>query len=328
MPPKGGVMEMVPEMVLKKFSKVFIVVALIVAAGVFVYFIHSEVPVALRVGSRTMTVPEFEAALERYMSEGHADLKVEELVKLKRNLLSQIIEEELVIEAATRSGITVGDDELEREAAAARAEYGADAFDAVVTERYGTLEVWKEEARRKLFVGKVIDQVIRPRIKVEDKDVEAYYESNIKDYDMPEQVHARMIVVETEKEASEVLKRLGKKGKKKEKFDEVAREVSISPEGAAGGDLGFFGRGDMPPEFEEAVFALKKGKVSGIVETPYGYHIFKLVEKREGRTLKIEDVKDEIMERLRGVEADREFNEWIKKLKEEVEIVVREGLIS
>lgn len=287
-----------------------------------------ESAVALRVGDHTVSVVEFEEAMGRHMPENHLDLSAAELGNLKRNLLDQIIEEELVTLAARKKGIVITDEELERELAAARLEYGAEDFDGKILARYGSIEKWKAEARRKLYMGRVFDTVIKPKIEVTEEDAKAYYEKNINDYEVPEQVRARMIVVETEKDAAEALARVkAKKKKDREEFEEVAIEVSISPEGPGGGDLGFFGRGDMPPEFEEVVFDMKKGGVSDVVKTPYGYHIFKVEEKRKGRKLKFEDVKEEITERLRGVVADKEFHEWIESFKGEVDIVVKEGLI-
>lgn len=91
---------------------------------------------------------------------------------------------------------------------------------------------------------------------------------------MPDRVHCAHILVKTESEAKAVLERL----KKGEKFSAIAQQVSLCPSKKRGGDLGTFTRGKMVKEFENAAFALKKGEISGIVKTQFGYHIIKRLE--------------------------------------------------
>jgi peptidyl-prolyl cis-trans isomerase C len=281
-----------------------------------------EEKVFVKVGKQTITLNQFDGALKRLLPEGTSDIKADELRNLKRNLLNQLIEEELVIEEARRMGIDVSEEELASEIVDIRREYGDEDFREAVVLRYGGLESWKEEIRRKILVRKVVGEVMEAMVEVTDDEAKAYYEKNIKDYVVPEQVHARMIVVSAEKEARKVKRRL-----KKEDFGEVAMEVSISPEGKKGGDLGFFGRGDMPLEFEEAVFKLPAGKISDIVKTPYGYHIFKVEERKDGRKLKFKDVKARIVEKLRREEAEKEFHRWIASLKKKTKIEVRGDIL-
>jgi peptidyl-prolyl cis-trans isomerase C len=91
---------------------------------------------------------------------------------------------------------------------------------------------------------------------------------------MPDKVHCAHILVKTEQEAKAVLERLNKG----EKLANIAKEASLCPSGKRGGDLGTFGRGKMVKEFETAAFALKKGEISPIVKTKFGYHIIKRLE--------------------------------------------------
>lgn len=91
---------------------------------------------------------------------------------------------------------------------------------------------------------------------------------------MANQVHCAHILIKTESEANAVLERI----KKGEKFANVARQVSLCPSGKKGGDLGSFTRGKMVKEFENAAFVLRKGEISGIIKTKFGYHIIKRLE--------------------------------------------------
>jgi parvulin-like peptidyl-prolyl isomerase len=91
---------------------------------------------------------------------------------------------------------------------------------------------------------------------------------------MPNKVHCSHILVKTEKEAKDILERIGKG----EKFTNIARECSLCPSKKKGGDLGFFGRGMMVKEFEKVAFTLQKGEMSPIVKTKFGYHVIKRLE--------------------------------------------------
>jgi parvulin-like peptidyl-prolyl isomerase len=91
---------------------------------------------------------------------------------------------------------------------------------------------------------------------------------------MTKKVHCAHVLVKTKKEIDVVLDRL----EKGEKFSVIAKDVSICPSKKRGGDLGNFSRGQMVKEFEKAAFALKKGQISGIVKTQFGYHIIKRLE--------------------------------------------------
>jgi parvulin-like peptidyl-prolyl isomerase len=91
---------------------------------------------------------------------------------------------------------------------------------------------------------------------------------------MPTKIHCAHILVKSEKEVNAILERI----KKGEKFSNIAKEVSLCPSKKRGGDLGFFSRGQMVKEFENAAFALKKGEISGIVKTKFGYHIIRRLE--------------------------------------------------
>ena len=90
------------------------------------------------------------------------------------------------------------------------------------------------------------------------------------------QVRASHILVNTEQEANDLLAQL-RAGKK---FSELAKQHSTCPSGKAGGDLGFFGRGQMVREFEEAAFSMKKGQMSQPVRTPFGYHIIMVTDTK------------------------------------------------
>lgn len=102
-------------------------------------------------------------------------------------------------------------------------------------------------------------------------------------------MHCLQIALRTPEEAKSALDQL----RKGTAFDQLAQKVSISPDGKLGGDLGWFSRGRMPKAFDDACFSLGNGKISGVVASPYGFHVFKLLGRRSARLRKFDDVRRE-----------------------------------
>ena len=281
--------------------------------------------IVIRINNKEITRGEFQDIFKRTFLEGGVDgeIKEEELRDLKRALLNQLVEEELLIEEARNLALEVKEDEIAREIEAIKKEYGGEAFESAILNKYGTMDKWKEELKVKLLIKKVIDATITSRLAVKEDEARKYYKEHIDDYKVKEQIRARMIVVKTEEEANQIRERL----KKGEDFAKLAEEVSLSPEGKKGGDLGFFGRGEMPKEFEDVVFILPIGKLSDVVKTPYGYHIFRVEEKRGAMDLKFSQVRDNIVNKLKREKSDMEFQAWMKALKEKASIEVKEELL-
>ncbi len=97
-------------------------------------------------------------------------------------------------------------------------------------------------------------------------------------------------------------------------FATLAREKSTAPEAEHGGDLGYFAMGEMPAEFN-VVFGLPKGGISGIVKSPYGFHVFKLEEKRRAGRIGLDEVSQSIAEKLRREKEDMRYKQWLKELR-------------
>ena len=277
--------------------------------------------VLIRVNERSITAGEFRDALKRLVPADQGQ-SGDELAELKKELVNEMVEEELLLEEAQKLGAGVTDTDLASEVEQMKKEYGDESFKSVIKERYGSFEGWEERIRRKLLVKKAIEKLTNS-VKVTNGESEAWYREHKEEFSRPEQVRARMIVVASEEEAARVRQEL-----KPENFSAVAKEVSLSPEGRDGGDLGYFSKGDMPGEFEEAVFSLKQpGEISPVVTTPYGFHIFLLEDRRKKGTPAYPDVKNRIMDRLRAEKSARLLGDWMEARKRSSKIEVREELL-
>jgi peptidyl-prolyl cis-trans isomerase D len=164
----------------------------------------------------------------------------------------------------------------------------------------------------------------RQKVVVPQADIQRYYNDNIQQYQTPEQIRASHILLNTEgKDKAAVRKQMEgllAQAKGGADFAELARKVSEDPGSKEnGGDLDYFSRGRMVPEFEQAAFALEPGQVSGIVETQYGFHLIKLADKRAGSTRTLDEVRSQIQEMLAMQIADEQITERARQLDERIE---------
>ncbi|MBI5559689.1 MAG: peptidyl-prolyl cis-trans isomerase [Deltaproteobacteria bacterium] len=275
--------------------------------------------VIARINGSTITYGEYDRALKELLS--GENIAPEELAELKKSLINQLVEEKVILGEAVKIGLKVSREELEDEIKNMGQNLETPEMRAAILERYATTENWRKEIENRLLVKKAVETAINPRIEVTEKEAREYYEKNIPQYSVAEQVHARMIVVGTEEKAKEAKRML-----EKERFEDVAKRVSIGPEAKEGGDLGFFSPGEMPPEFD-VVFTLAAGKISTIVKTPYGYHIFKVEERKKQKTLSFKAVQGDIDETLFREKAEKEYRLWVLTLKKNSKIDVSEGLM-
>lgn len=148
------------------------------------------------------------------------------------------------------------------------------------------MELIKANMVKQYAVNKVLAE-----IKIEDDEKIKFFEENREQFVNPETASAKHILVDNEDLAKEIEEKINKK---EISFEDAAVEYSNCPSNMNGGDLGNFGRGQMVPEFEEAVFSLPVGKVSSPVKTQFGYHLILVTDRTEESQCEYEDVKSEV----------------------------------
>jgi parvulin-like peptidyl-prolyl isomerase len=172
-----------------------------------------------------------------------------------------------------------------------------------------------------------LDKVVAADVTVPETDMKKYYREHEKDFLLPESVKARQIFFEVPKDATpevkgkarakaeELLAMLGKG----EDFAKLAKEYSQDADTAAkGGEIGWVSPGKTnSKEFEKALFSLKAGETSGVVETPFGFHIVKIDERREKRTATFDEAREYIMNRLKGDLAQKKSIEFLEKISKD-----------
>jgi parvulin-like peptidyl-prolyl isomerase len=264
------------------------------------------------VNGEAISLAEFEKSLteETALAKGETPLKAEETESLKEAVLDNLIRDRLMLQRARDLSLSVDEAELVARIEEIRKDYN-DQFGKLFGDGGIDLPAWKEALRKRMLLEKLITRDVNAKIQVTDKEAERYFNANRKVYATDRRVHVAQIVVPDRERAERILKRL----KAGEDFGMVAREVSIGPEAARGGDLGVFERGVMPEAIDRMVFSLPVGKVSRVARSPYGFHIFKVLRQEEAGGRKFADVREKVIADLRKQKEAEAYMNWIEGLK-------------
>lgn len=187
-----------------------------------------------------------------------------------------------------------------------------------------------EITRKDIVITNFVETKIVPTITVTDDEVKDFYNANKEQLKEEPQVKASHILIGVDASASaedkakakakaEALLKEIRGGKD---FAEAAKTNSTCPSKDQGGDLGYFGKGQMVREFEQAAFTMKIGDISDVVETQFGYHIIKLTDKKEGEAPKLEEIKEKIATFLKGQKTQKAVFDYVTKLRKDAKVEI------
>ena len=187
-------------------------------------------------------------------------------------------------------------------------------------DRDSEVEKLVREARRQILLGRLLETIKEGKAdQISDDEVTKTYEQNKTLYVEPETFRASHILLATEAEADKAIGRL----KAGEDFSKVAEELSIDPSKAKGGDIGYFSKGQLIPEFEAACEPLQIGQISGVVKTQLGYHVIKLTEKKSERQLSLNEVKEQIRKQMSSQQQQRQVESFIQQLRSKAQVQIK-----
>jgi len=250
------------------------------------------------VNGSAITQNDVDSALMQATQGRFNQVPVEKQAEFRQQVLQQLIGKELVYGDAKKIGVLNSKEFKD--------EY------AIVQERI------KKELAIQVWQKKQLDTVT-----VSEKDLKNYYNTNKEEFNEKESVHARHILVKTEDEAKKIILELKSKSGAvlKTKFIELAKEKSTGPSGPKGGDLGFFGKGQMVPAFDAKVFDMKVGEITQApVKTQFGYHVIYLEAKKASTTRTYDEVKPFIEQRLKMEEFKVVMENKMKELEKKATI--------
>ena len=252
-----------------------------------------------------------------------------QLIDVKKAVLESLINRELLYQESQNHSVKVEDEAVLEQFEIMKKRFPSeDEFKAALLKMKISETTLKSQMRKNMAIQQFIDKEFVKKINVPEKEVKAFYVSQPDSFKEPEQVRARHILIkldpgtdESKKaEARKKLKGIHNRLRKGEDFEALAKEYSKGPSGAKGGDLGYFSRGQMVKPFDEVAFGLSPGKVSDIVETRFGYHLIKVVDKKPEGMMSYEEVKDKLQQYIKQQKVREQVNRSIENLKEKAKV--------
>jgi peptidyl-prolyl cis-trans isomerase C len=247
-----------------------------------------------------------------------------ELLALKQEILENLINRELLYQESQKRGIKIEETTITEnyEILKKRFPHETDFRNALSKLKFSEAGM-KLQIKRDLAIQQLITKQFVEKVTITDKETKAYYDSHLPAFRRPEQVRASHILISVDRNADEAQKAAARKKiediqdklNKGEDFAALAKEFSQCPSGSRGGDLGYLGRRQLVKPLEEVAFALPPGQVSDIVETPFGYHLITVVEKRPETLIGYEEVKVKLQEYLKQQRVEKQVDLYIDELK-------------
>jgi peptidyl-prolyl cis-trans isomerase C len=252
---------------------------------------------------------------------------------LRRKALEQFLAVELLYQEGRTLGLKDVDTQVEAMWSGAEKQAGdPEKFAAQLAKDGLSPDQAKENIRKNIYVRAVVTQKIVPTIKVEEAELLAAYQAQQDQYRHGELIGARHILIKVPPKASEADKKQAREkieGIHREllagkDFQETAQALSDCPSKSRGGDLGYFGKGRMVPEFEKAAFGLKEGEISPVVETQFGFHVIQVYGKKPPGVTPFEEVKKQVEAKVKNEKFNEAVSGYVGGLRKKAKVEILE----
>lgn len=236
-----------------------------------------------------------------------------------KSIIDKVIEKKLILEYGKTRGIHITDEELDSAVKDIKSDYPEDIFNEMLLKRYLDLSSWKNALKEELLIKKIIEEVISEVPTVTYNEIKDYYNEHQDEFRHPKMIKLRHILTKTKEEIDHILTLIDKG----HEMGKLAEEYSIAPEAEEKGMLDWISQGELDEVIDSFVFSLKKGEISGVLESPYGYHIFEVQEvKDEGikafpETIKIIDSKITLKKK------ELAYRKWLDNLKSRFPVSIK-----
>ncbi|MEE9535823.1 MAG: peptidylprolyl isomerase, partial [Desulfobacterales bacterium] len=258
------------------------------------------------VNGTIITRGEFDRVLDselRRAAQSGQQIPGAQMAKIENSILDRLIVGELLFQESKKKGIQVKPETVTEQLMTIKQRFPSEAeFKKALEENNMTESKISADIKRDVAIQRLLDKEVDQKVKITDEESKTFYDKNLQLFQQPERVKASHILIKVDEgapeekkaEARKKIKEIQQKVQNGEDFAALAKTYSEGPSGPKGGDLGSFGRGQMVKPFEDAAFSLKPNETSDIVETRFGYHLIKVVEKQPAKKIAYADAKDRI----------------------------------
>lgn len=257
---------------------------------------------------------------------------LQRLTKLRKEAMDEMVEQELIRQAAEAKGIRVSGEQIDAALAELSEPFKTpEEFTRRIQSEGFTADSYREHVGRMIAAKQYLDGIRASVATVSDEELETYYRDNEHRLTLPEQVRVRHILLTwkpmgTTDDRATIRKQMApilERARAGEDFAALARQYSDDSATAQnGGDTGLFHRGQMVPAFEAVAFALQPGEISEPVETPFGVHILRLEEHKEARLLPLDEVREQLREHIREEKMEAAVEQETERLRQAGEVAI------
>ncbi|MHB8872098.1 MAG: peptidylprolyl isomerase [Myxococcaceae bacterium] len=274
------------------------------------------------VNGEVVSRADFEGELARELQamEGDPQTTLEQVEPFKKTLLQTMIERTVLLQAAKAANVIISPEEVDRRVLRLSSDYPAEGFDEALARGQLSVTELKRKTAAQLTIEKLFQEHVYPRVAVTEEEIRRYFDEHAAEFQEPEQVRCQQIVVN----GLDEIKRIQTQVRAGKRFSDLARRYSLSADAKVGGDLGFFPRGVMPPQFDEVAFRLGVGQVSEVVSTDFGFHLFKVLERKAPRKFELAEVRPKVEEKLLKDKRGLAQAEYLKGLLEKAQVHTNE----
>ena len=232
-----------------------------------------------------------------------------------KQVLGQMVQQQLIDQYARDKKVDVSQADIDKKEADTKAKMQPGQYEQILKQQSLTEQDVQNIFKQQL----VLEKAVAPQVHVSESDIKSYFDKNRATFDKPEQVRARHILVADPAKAKEVLAKLKAGGS----WDALAKQYSTDPSSKdKGGELGFFGRGQMVPAFQDAAFGAKVGQIVGPVKSPFGYHVLQVEEKKPAQRATLASAHDQIKTLLTNQQQSTAIPAFLTQLKTNAKIDV------
>ena len=271
---------------------------------------------------------------EQYSKEFSGEELIKQINEVRKKMLSQMIEDKLVYQEAVALGIEVKEEEVEKEFQDFKAKLEKPEELDQMLEREGlTMKSMRERLKKQAMVRQLQDREIRSKVVVSPTEVEAFYKQNPEKFTAKERVRVRSLTIKkseesrakglTDEKAKQRMDLLDQKIKLYRNFDQIVTDFSEDSHAKQEGLGDWIERGAMIESVDNEIFKTPVGSLTGIVETPIGYHIFRIEAKEPQKVLPFEEAKDQISGYLFQQESNERFKVWMEEVKKAAYISIK-----
>jgi peptidyl-prolyl cis-trans isomerase C len=301
-------------------------------APVPVKAVPTQLPdVLARVNGEPIQKWEFERMLHTMEGRAGQPIPPDRRNEILRGALDQLVVYHLLDQESKARGIKIDEAEVNAKVQQLRSQFPTqEAFEKALKDRGMTADGLRQDAQKDLAVTKLMDAEVATTAGPSDAEVKDFYDKNPDKFKQDEQVRASHILVRvpenadaaTKQKAKAEIESVLKQARAGADFAKLAQQHSQDGSAAQGGDLNYFGHGQMVPPFEQAAFALKPGQISDVVTTQFGYHIIKVTDRKDARVVPFEEAKPRISEFLAEQKKQQHADAFIEGLKKKSKIEV------